>query len=149
MSAPWVLCECSVNALWRVLECAVKGLWVLFECSVSALWVLCECSVSALWVCQIRAHFGDTVLRSKRCWVAGNRQNWSWIVQQIRATLERPPGCGTTFNKSGRHCKPSDEINLICLMYLDYLDLCVTCATVGQLPSWTYQAWTSCVFQRL
>ena len=37
-------------------------------------------------------------------------------------------------NKSGRRCKPSDEINLICLMYLDlinliclkYLDLNVT-----------------------
>ena len=26
---------------------------------------------------------------------------------------------GTAFHKSGRHCKACDEINLICLMYLD------------------------------
>jgi hypothetical protein len=42
---------------------------------------------------------------------------------------------GIAFNKSGRHCKASDEINLICLMYLDYLDLCVSCAIVAQMPS--------------
>ena len=59
--------------------------------------------------------------------------------------IRAPPGCGTTFNKSGRHCKPSEEINLICLMYLDYLDLCVTCAIVGQTPSSTYQVLRVCV----
>ena len=145
MSAPWVLCECSVNALWRVLECAVKGLWVLFECSVSALWVLCECSVSVSIPCSFWRHgFKKQALLS--CWkYAKLKLDRPTNQGDIRA----PPGCGTTFNKSGRHCKPSDEINLICLMYLDYLDLCVTCAIVGQLPSWTYQAWTSCVFQRL
>ena len=26
-------------------------------------------------------------------------------------------------NKSGRRCKPSDEINLICLMYLDLINV--------------------------
>ena len=37
---------------------------------------------------QNGAYFGDTVLGSRRCWVAGNKQNCSWIVQQIRATLQ-------------------------------------------------------------
>ena len=36
---------------------------------------------------EIRAHFGDTVLGIRCCSVAGNRQNRSWIVQQIRATF--------------------------------------------------------------
>ena len=35
---------------------------------------------------EIRAHFGDTVLGIRCCSVAGNGQNRSWIVQQIRAT---------------------------------------------------------------
>ena len=52
---------------------------------------------------------------------------------------------GTTFNKSWRHCKPCDEINSICLMYLDYLDVCVTCAIVGQMPSSTCQVLRVCV----
>ena len=52
---------------------------------------------------------------------------------------------GTTFNKSWRHCKPCDEINSICLMYLDYLDVCVTCAIVGQMPSSTCQVLRVCL----
>ena len=43
---------------------------------------------------------------------------------------------GIASNKSGRRCKPFDEINLLCLMYLD---LSVTSALVGQMPSLTYQ----------
>ena len=36
---------------------------------------------------EIRAHFGDTVLGIRLFSVAGNKQNRSWIVQQIRATF--------------------------------------------------------------
>ena len=35
----------------------------------------------------------------------------------------------------GGRRKPSYEIHLICVMHLDYLDLCVTCAIVGEMPS--------------
>ena len=84
------------------------------------------------WRQQNGTDFGDTVLASRRCWVAGNKQKGSWIVQQIRATSQ---ASWDRVQHTGRHCKPSDEINLICVMYLNYLDLCVTCAIVGQMPS--------------
>ena len=56
-----------------------KLLWVYAEC----LWsVIC-----VLWVCQIRAHFGDTVLASRCCWVGETRVNLIFFIQNIRATL--------------------------------------------------------------
>ena len=78
---------------------AAKQKW--YKVVVIAVRVLGECSVSAPGVIN-QGDFGDTVLGSKSCWVAGNHK--------IEA--------GSS-NKSGRRCKRSDEIQVIYLMYLD------------------------------
>ena len=84
-----VRCERSVKGRWLRCERSVSALWMCCECPVTGRWVRCERSVMRRWVCCERflsAHFGDTTLGSRCCWIDENWYNRNRSVQKIRAT---------------------------------------------------------------